>query len=149
MFANRSRHQAQAMARVTQAIDWLEEQDYTQDVADVKKKLDIVTTEGVGPLSARSCAELHFMLLRSIFQKSVRMYPRSLLAGLFREVREQGFPSEEGVVYDMDSFDPDVHAVCMCIPSYLDTLAPGQIGKDSQIVRFAHATFAWWEGCGR
>ena len=147
MFAKRSRHQAQAMARVTQAIDWLEEQDYTQDVSsDVKKKLDIVTTEGVGPLSARSCAELHFMLLRSIFQKSVRMYPRSLLAGLFQEVRDQGFPSEEGVVCDLDSFDPDVHAVCVCMPSYLDALGSGQVGRDSHVVRFPHATFAWWGG---
>ena len=146
MFAKRSRHQAQAMARVTQAIDWLEEQDYTQDVSNVKEKLDIVTTEGVGSLSVKSCAELHFMLLRFIFQKSVRMYPRSLLEYLFQEVRDQGFPSEEGVVRDLDSFDPDVHAACVCIPSYLDSLGSGQVGRDSHVVRFPHATFAWWGG---
>lgn len=147
MFAKRSRHQAQAMVRVTQAIDWLEKQDYSQDIpTDVtEEKLRVVTTEGVGSLSARSCAELHVMVLRSIFQKSVRMYPRSLLTELFQEVREQGFPSEEGAVHDLESFDPNVHVVCVCMPSYLDALASGQIGQNSHIAHFPHATFAWWD----
>jgi len=145
MLAKRSRSNAQVMVDVTQAIDWLERQTFDDGVSfDALRYVDIVVSGGVESLSWQAGANLHFFLLQTIFKKAARMYPKTLITELSRQVGQQGFPSEDGAIEDVDEFDPSAHAVCLCTPSYLDALSSGQIGEHSNVIHFPHATIVWW-----
>lgn len=146
MFAKRGRRSAEIMRRVTRAIAWLEKQTFADGVsAEAIGYVNLVVVDNIQSVSWRSGAELHFFLLLAVFQKAVRLYPKTILGDVLRQVEEQGFPSEDGSVSDLDSFDADKHAACVCIPSYLDALRSGDVGEGSQVRHFRHACFVWWD----
>lgn len=149
MFAKRSRQDAESMCRVIQAIDWLDEQSFAEDVdanamSEAVRCVQVVVSEGVESVSWRARAELHFFLLQAVFKKAVRLYPKTLLSRLLHQVDDQGYPSEDDSLSDLDAFDPDKHVACLCVPSYLDGLSSGQVGEKSNVAHFPHAAIVWW-----